>query len=78
MSNAVTAIPAAAPAEALAHFQRLLSLETDCADVEDALRSDGPGFVLVDVRGRAAFARAHVPGAVNIPHRDLTRRRLGP
>lgn len=77
MPNAVTEIPAAPSAEALAHFERRLSLETDCADVNGALSDGGdPGFVLVDVRGRAAFARSHVPGAVNIPHRDLTERRL--
>lgn len=76
MTNAVTEIPAAPSAEALAHFQRRLSLETDCADVKAALESGDPGFVLVDVRGRAAFARSHVPGAIGIPHRDLTERRL--
>lgn len=80
MTNAVTEIPAAPPAEALAHFERRLSLETDCADVKAALDGAGPGggtgFVLVDVRGRAAFARSHVPGAIGIPHRDLTERRL--
>lgn len=76
MTNAVTEIPAAPPAEALAHFQRRLTFETDCADVRSALDGGDPGFVLVDVRGRAAFARSHVPGAVNIPHRDLAEPRL--
>ncbi|MDJ0391514.1 rhodanese-like domain-containing protein [Roseomonas sp. E05] len=70
--NAVTAIPPAAPSEAAAHFARRLSLETDCADVEAALRGGTPGFVLLDVRGPAAFARGHVPGAVNLPHGAIT------
>jgi rhodanese-related sulfurtransferase len=33
-------------------------------------------FVLVDVRGRGAFDKAHVPGAINIPHRTMTRERM--
>jgi rhodanese-related sulfurtransferase len=68
--NAVTETPAATPAEAMAHFARRLSVETDCSDVEAALRDPaGPGFVLLDVRGPNAFARGHVPGATNLPHR---------
>lgn len=75
-TNAVTERPAAPSAEAAAHFARRLSLETDCADVAAALRSGDPGFVLLDVRGAAAFAKAHVPGALNLPHREITVVRL--
>lgn len=74
--NAVTEIAAAPSAEAAAHFARRLSLETDCADVEAALRDGRPGFVLLDVRGPAAYARGHVPGALSLPHRDITAGRL--
>ncbi|WP_419896670.1 rhodanese-like domain-containing protein [Roseomonas sp. USHLN139] len=70
--NSVTAIPAAPSADAAAHFARRLSLETDCADVSAALASGAPGFVLLDVRGPKAFARGHVPGAVNLPHAAIT------
>lgn len=74
--NAVLATPPASAADTVAHFARRLALETDCADVHAALAVGEPGFVLVDVRGPKAFARGHVPGAVNIPHRDLTAARL--
>ncbi|MCU0886829.1 MAG: rhodanese-like domain-containing protein [Rubritepida sp.] len=74
--NPVTATPAAPPAEARAHFARRLSLETDCADVHAAMGAGAPGFVLLDVRGPAAFARGHVPGARNLPHREITAERL--
>ncbi|MBM3522404.1 MAG: rhodanese-like domain-containing protein [Alphaproteobacteria bacterium] len=74
--NAVTATPPAASAEAVAHFARRLALETDCSDVESAMKTGAPGFVLIDVRGPNAFARGHVPGAINIPHRELTAERL--
>lgn len=72
MQNPVTAIPAAIPEEAVAHFARRLSLETDCADVAAAMREEAPGFVLLDVRGPGAYARGHVPGALNLPYGQIT------
>lgn len=76
MTNAVTEHAAAPSAQAEAHFASRLALETDCADVEAALASDAPGFVLLDVRGPGAFARGHVPGALNLPHREIDPGRL--
>jgi rhodanese-related sulfurtransferase len=72
----VTDVPAAAPAEALAHFERLLALETDCWDVHQGLAEGHPGFVVLDVRGPDAYAAGHVQGAVNLPHRRITERAL--
>ncbi|MCB8874270.1 rhodanese-like domain-containing protein [Acidisoma silvae] len=74
--NAVTDIAFAASAEAEAHFARRLSLETDCADVNAAMSGGAPGFVLLDVRGPAAFAKAHLPGAANLPHGQMTEARM--
>ena len=53
-----------------------LALETDCADVQASQKDGAPDFVLLDVRGRAAFARAHVPGATSLPHREITPERM--
>lgn len=75
MTTAVTAVPAAAPAEAEAHFAAEFRFETDCWDVQESLRS-GPDFVLVDVRSPALYARGHVPGALNIPHGKLVASKL--
>ena len=75
-TNAVTETQAAASAKAVAHFADRLSFETDCSDVREAMRSGNPGFVLVDVRSPKLFAEGHVPGAVNIPHSQLTVERL--
>jgi rhodanese-related sulfurtransferase len=74
--NPVTAIPAAPAVTAAAHFAQKLALETDCADVEAALRLPAPGFVLLDVRGPGAFARGHVPAAKSLPHREITAERM--
>jgi rhodanese-related sulfurtransferase len=74
---AVTAIPAAPPEVALAHFERLLTLETDCWDVHASVEAGNPGFVLLDVRSPDSFAAGHVPTAINLPHRRINERNLG-
>ena len=71
MPNAVTQIPAATPEQAAAHFEAQFTFETDCWDTHDALSSGAPGFVLLDVRSPALFAKSHVPGAVNLPHAKI-------
>lgn len=75
-ANPVTEIPPAAPAEAAAHFARLLAHETDCWDVHQVLGRPHPGFVLLDVRSPEAYAAGHVPGAVNLPQRRIHERTL--
>ena len=76
MSNAVTQIPAAPPAQALQHFEAAFAFETDCWDTHAALQQENPGFVLVDARSPAHYERGHIPGAVNIPHGKLIESRL--
>jgi len=76
MTNAVTQVPAAAPDEALAHFEREFTFETDCWDVQAAMATGAPGFVLIDVRSHELFARGHVPGALNIPHGKIIASRM--
>jgi len=72
----VTDIPAAPPAEALAHFEGNLRFETDCWDVHAGLAGGHQGFVVLDVRSVESFARGHVPGAASLPHRRITERAL--
>ena len=75
-ASPVAAIAAAAPDLAAAHFAHRLSVETDCADVHQSLQSGPVDFVLLDVRGPNAYARAHVPGALSLPHREITPDRM--
>ena len=75
MPSAVTEIKPAASDLALSHFSADLTFETDCWDVHDAL-GQSPDFVLIDVRSPELYARGHVPGAINIPHRKLIASRL--
>jgi len=67
---------AADPMEAARHFESLLAYETDCWDVNHALRLGESGFVVLDVRSPAVFAAGHVPGAVNLPHGRIVERNL--
>ncbi len=71
MRSSVTAVPAASPADAAAHFAARLAFETDAADVAAALESGEPDFVLVDVRSRAAFEAGHLPGAISLPYAEI-------
>jgi rhodanese-related sulfurtransferase len=67
----------AAPSElAVRHFEEMLAFETDCWDVHESLESANPYFILIDVRGPIAFAKGHVEGAINIPHREMTAARM--
>jgi rhodanese-related sulfurtransferase len=64
--------------DAVRHFESLLSLETDCWDVHEALKRGGRGLVVLDVRSPALYAASHVPGAVNLPHGRIVERNLEP
>lgn len=76
MPSPVSEIPAAHAELAAEHFSRRLSLETDCWDVHESMRTGRQDFVLLDVRGPALHAAAHVPGAVNLPHGKITAGRM--
>lgn len=75
-ASLVAAIPPASPARAAEHFASRLAFETDCADVHASLSAGAGDFVLLDVRGPNAYARGHVPGALNLPHREMSAERL--
>jgi rhodanese-related sulfurtransferase len=62
--------------DAVRHFESLLSFETDCWDVHDALKRGLRGFVVLDVRSPALYAGGHLPGAVNLPHGRIVERNL--
>ncbi|WP_262271915.1 rhodanese-like domain-containing protein [Microvirga yunnanensis] len=75
-TSPVAAIPAPAPPRAAEHFANRLAFETDCADVHESLSTGIVDFVLLDVRGPKAYARAHVPGALHCPHREMSAERM--
>ena len=71
--------PAALASVAQIHFSKRLSLETDCSDVHETLTkagAAGPDFVLLDVRGAHSYARCHIPGAISLPHKQISAERM--
>jgi rhodanese-related sulfurtransferase len=75
--SVVSEIPAASPAVAIEHFARRLSMETDCSDVAASLREKMNDFVLLHVVGsNAAYEYRHIPGALHLPHRQITVERM--
>lgn len=75
--SVITEFPAATPQETERHFLRRLSVETDCADIHYAINNEPQDFVLLHVVGsEATFARCHLPGAVHLPHAQMTAERM--
>ncbi len=67
------AFPAATPEAAVKYFGAELGFEVDPDDLVqdlDAGRTDG--YVVVETRAPEVFAQARIPGAINLPYRDLT------
>ncbi|MFE5793156.1 rhodanese-like domain-containing protein [Streptomyces sp. NPDC056503] len=59
----------------LAYYQAKLAYEIDSADLRDALAA-GQDLVVVDGRGSESYAAEHIPGALSIPHRSISRESL--
>ena len=55
----------------LGHYQAKLAYEADSWDLYLALEA-GEKIVVVDGRSAEAYAREHIPGAINIPHRGIS------
>ncbi len=53
------------------HFRSKLSFETDPSDVYQDITNKVTGILVVDARTPDAYARGHVPGAINLPHRTI-------
>ena len=54
----------------LAHYQNKLAYEMDSWDVFAALQA-GEQLVVVDGRGSSAYEKEHIPGSINIPHKEM-------
>jgi rhodanese-related sulfurtransferase len=73
----VTDHPAAAPMDIVNHYSAKLAFETDCSDVAHALSHGPQDFVLLHVVGSPeAYEKRHVPGAIHLPHREMTAQRM--
>jgi len=75
-SPARTSPALAGPATTAAaeHFAAKLAYETDVSDLQAALATGAPGFVLVDSRSRESWDQGHIPGAIHLPTREIAGR----
>ena len=53
------------------HFLSKLSFETDPSDVYHDITDKTSAIVVIDARTTETYARGHVPGAINMPHRTI-------
>jgi rhodanese-related sulfurtransferase len=48
-----------------------LSFHADAWDVAEDLRHGIESIIVIDTRSEALYAKGHVPGAINFPHRQM-------
>ncbi|QFY05525.1 rhodanese-like domain-containing protein [Nonomuraea phyllanthi] len=75
--SAVTSVPAAPNAVALAHFAARLAVETDVSDVAADLAAKVSVIVVVDSRSRESWDQGHVAGAVHLPTAEIAAKAPG-
>jgi rhodanese-related sulfurtransferase len=66
-------VPAPTPEAAMNYFGAELAFEVDPDDlVRDLEAGHTEGYVVVETRAEEAFAQVRIPGAINLPYRDMT------
>ena len=55
---------------AIDHYQNKLLYEMDPSDLFGALEA-GEQVIVIDTRKAFGFEREHIPGAINLPHREI-------
>ncbi len=56
----------------LQHYENKLAFEMDPSDLFDAL-NNGENVIALDARKTFGYEAEHIPGAINIPHREMTK-----
>lgn len=69
----VLSFPPPAPQTTVAKLTAELTFEVDPDDLmQDFAAGNRQGYLVVETRSPQAFATAHLPGAINLPYRELT------
>jgi rhodanese-related sulfurtransferase len=71
-TSAVLENGAPEPGETALVMADKLRFHTDAWDLSVDLKSGCQEIVVIDARSRDAYAQAHIPGAVSLPHREMT------
>ncbi len=70
--SAVLEYGAPEPSETASVMADKLRFHTDSWDLSVDLKSGQPDIVVIDARSSEAYAEGHIPGAVSLPHREMT------
>jgi rhodanese-related sulfurtransferase len=54
------------------HYTDKLEFETDSWDLQSAL-DKGEKIIVVDARSKQSYQKEHIPGAISLPHRTMTK-----
>lgn len=57
--------------EQIRHYENKLAFEIDSWDLKVALES-GEDVIVIDARSPEAYQKEHLPGAINVPHREMS------
>jgi len=71
-NSAVLEYGAPTPGETAAMMEDKLRFHTDSWDLSVDLRAGLSKIVVIDARSRDAYAAGHIPGAVRLPHREMS------
>ncbi|WP_075590567.1 rhodanese-like domain-containing protein [Labilibacter marinus] len=58
--------------EQIRYYQQKLQYEIDSWDLFESIRQK-KAITVIDARSEEAYKREHLPGAINIPHRKMTK-----
>jgi rhodanese-related sulfurtransferase len=72
IESAVLRYPPASSPETADYMRWKLSFHADAWDVAEDLRAGLDRLVVIDTRSPELYAAGHVPGAINLRHRDMT------
>lgn len=61
--------------EQMKHYANKLQFEIDPSDLFDALKK-GEKIIVIDARKPTAFEAEHIPGSINMPHREMNEERM--
>ncbi|WP_203992450.1 rhodanese-like domain-containing protein [Sphaerisporangium rufum] len=67
----MTGLDLSSPLSGAQFFTARLAFQIDVSDVQAALASGNPGFILVDTRSPEAWQQGRIPGARHIPRAEL-------
>ncbi|RUR35353.1 rhodanese-like domain-containing protein [Vreelandella populi] len=74
--SSVLAFPPATPASMAQTMYAKLCHYTDAWDVAEDLANGIDAIVVIDTRSLEHYRAGHIPGAVSLPHREMTPERL--